>query len=896
MLNEWLSSVRLRLRAMWKRSQLDRDLQEEMAFHLAMREEKLRAAGKQPEEAHYAAQRAFGNPAKLKEDARMLWTFRWLEDLGQDLRFGMRMLRNSPTFALLAVFTLALGIGATSAIFSFVSAMLLRPLPVSHPEQLAAMYSRVPGRMANDWSYPQYRQLRESGIYQDLVAQSDLDLSVNIGNRAELIWANLVTENYFTVLGMKPALGRMFEPSDDKGRGSDPIVVLSYDCWQRRFAQDANVIGRKILINSNPFLVVGVAPQGFHGARLMGYWAEMWVPLMMYAQVLPGSEGLLEQQNSPWLLLMGRMHAGMTLAQAQERTSAFALQIGQKQTTGDRMTSATVVPAGTQFDNPSWTPRSVLAFGASLGMIATIIVLLIACSNVAGLLLARASARRKEIATRLALGASRARLVRQLLTEGIGLAVLACPLGLLLARLSQIYSAKLYPTSPFRLGFGEAIDFNVVWFAVAASLGTAVVFGLTPAVHASRVDLIPELKNEISTSTFGRRRIDLRSIIVVAQVTLAAALAICAGLFMRSLTSARRLDVGFQRENRFIMEFDVSVSGYDTQRGVRFQREVLRRVRELPGVHAASMAFSLPMDFESSTMNVFVAGKTEKPNRETDSVWSARVDPGYFSTIGTDIVEGREFTDQDDAKATPVVIVNQTAANRYWPGEDPLGREVRLGGRTGKSARVVGVAEDGKYSLLGEGPTPALWRPLRQNYSPWVEIIVHSTGDPAAEMPIVRQEIQRMDPSVAVFGVQTIDSFLKRALNLAETEAYLGTTFGVVALVLAAIGLYGVVSFSIAQRTRELGIRMALGARRHNLLRLVLEQAIRVAGTGIAIGVLVGFGLAQVVRSLLYNVTAHDGRVFLLTPAILAIIALAAAYVPALRVTKVDPLVALRHE
>ena len=819
-----------------------------------------------------------------------------MESILQDLRFGMRMLRKSPTFTLVAVVTLALGIGATSAIFSLVSAMLLRPLPAVHPEQLVAMYSQVPGKMAGDWSYQQYRQLQQSGIYQGVAAQSGLDLSVTIGTRAELVWANIVSENYFTVLGMKPALGRMFADSDDHGRGSDPILVLSYDCWRRRFARDSGLVGRKLLINGNPFLVVGVAPPDFHGTRLMGYWAEMWVPLRTYAQVMPGSEGLLEQQNSHWLLLMGRMHPGMTVAQVQERTSAFARHLGEKQTAADRLTSATVIPAGTQFDNPSWVPRRMLAFGATLGMVATVMVLLIACSNVASLLLARASTRRKEIATRLALGATRGRLVRQMLTEGVALAVLACPLGLGLARLSQIYSEKLVPPGPFRLGFGETIDSSVVWFAIAASLATAVVFGLTPALRASRVDLVPELKNEIATGSVAGRRFDLRSLMVVGQITLAAGLVICAGLFMRSLMSAHNLDVGFQRENRFILAFDLSVSGYDAQRGDRFQREVLRQVRLLPGVHSASMAFSLPMDYESSTTNVFVAGKTEMPNRETDSVWSARVDPGYFSTIGTNVVAGREFTDQDDAAAPPVVIVNQTAANRYWPGEDPLGRELRFSGRTGKSARVVGVAQDGKYNLLGEGPTAALWTPLRQNYSPWVEIVVHSDADPGAEIAVIRQEIERMDPNVAIFGVQTLNGFLKRAFNLAESEAYLGATFGIMALVLATIGLYGVVSFSVAQRTRELGIRMALGASRADVLRLVLRQALRFASAGIGLGVLLGLGLGQLVSSLLYNITTHDARVFLITPAMLALVALAAAYFPAMRATKVDPLLALRYE
>lgn len=819
-----------------------------------------------------------------------------MESILQDLRFGVRMLRKSPTFTLVAVFTLALGIGATSAIFSLVSAMLLRPLPVAQPGRLVAMYSQVPGKMAGDWSFPQYQELRDSGTYQGLAAQSGLDLSVTIGTRAELVWANIVSENYFGVLGMTPVLGRMFDDSDNRGPGSDPVVVLSYDCWQRRFAQDPAVIGRKLLINGNPFVVVGVAPPGFHGTRLMGYWAEMWVPLMTYAQVMPGSEGLLQQQNSHWLLLMGRMPPGMTLAQAQDRTSLLARRIGEKQTTADRLSSATVVPAGTQFDNPSWVSRRVLAFGSTLGMLATVMVLLIACSNVANLLLARASTRRKEIATRLALGATRGRLVRQMLTEGLALGVLACPVGLALARLSQVYSTKLVPPGPFRLGFGESIDSNVVWFAVAASLATAIVFGLTPALRASRVELVPELKNEVATGSFGGRRLDLRSIMVVAQIALAAGLVICAGLFMRSLNSARQMDIGFQRGNRFLMQFDVSVSGYDQKQGDQFQREVLRRVRELPGVRSASMAFSLPLDYESSARNVFVAGKTEKANRETDTVWSARVDPGYFATVGTNLVAGREFTDREDATAPPTVIVNQTAANRYWPGEDPLGRELRFDGRTGKSARVVGVAQDGKYNLLGEGPTPALWTPLRQNYSPWVEVVVHSEGDPAAEMAVVRQEIQRMDPNVAIFGAQTMNGFLKRAFNLAESEAYLGATFGIMALVLATIGLYGVVSFSVAQRTRELGIRMALGAGRRDVLHLVLKQALGFAGLGIAMGVLVGLGLAQVVGSLLYEISVHDAQVFLLTPAILAIVALAATYVPAVRATKVDPLVALRYE
>jgi len=819
-----------------------------------------------------------------------------MESFLQDLRFGARMLWKNATSTGVAILTLALGIGATTAIFSIVSAMLLRPLPAAHADQLVAMYSHVAGREAGNWSYPQYRQLRESGIFQGVSAQTGLDLSVTIGTEAELLWANIVSENYFSLMGMKPALGRLFQENDDGGPGSDAIVVLSYDCWQHRFAGDPNAIGRKVLINGNPFVVVGVAPRDFHGVRLMGYWAEMWVPLMMYEQVMQGSKGLLEEQNTRWLLLMGRMQPGMTPAQAQQRTAAFALHLGEKQTTGDRLASATVIPAATQFDNPSWVSRSVLTFGATLGMGATLVILLVACSNVANLLLARASARRKEIATRLALGATRERLVRQMLTESMAMAVLACPLGIALARLSQIYSSKLVPPGPFRLGFGETVDTKVVWFAIGASLATVIVFGLTPALRSSRFDLVSGLKNEVSIVRIGRRRLDLRSLLVVVQTALAAGLLISAGLFTRSLSSARNLDLGFRRNDRFVMSFDLSVSGYNEQRGDRFQREVLRRVRELPGVRSASMAFPLPLDYESSASHVFVAGKTEQGTQETDRVWSARVDPGYFSTMGTAMVEGREFTDYDDAHAPAVVIVNQTMAKRYWQSENAIGREIRLGGRTGTSARVVGVARDGKYVTLGEAPAPALWMPLRQNYSPWVRIAVETVGDPAAELGVVRKEIRRMDPNVAVFGEQTMNDFLKRALNLAETEAYLGTTFGIVALVMAAVGLFGVMSFSVAQRTRELGIRMALGARRSDVLRLVLRQVLRFAGAGIAAGTLLGLGLAQVVRSLLYGISPYDAQVLLATAVILTLVALAASCIPALRATEVDPLVALRYE
>lgn len=810
----------------------------------------------------------------------------------QDLRFGVRMLAKRPGFTLVAVLSLALGLGANTAIFSLINTLMLRPLPIRRPEQLVALNNVGENRMFSNFSYLNYQDLRaRNDVFADLIAYRITPLSLSHDGVNERRWGYVVSGNYFATLGVQPALGRFISLEDDRTRGGHPVVVIGHQYWQQSFGGAADVIGKELIANGRHYTIIGVAPLGFLGTEIAAA-SELWFPLAMHAQIAIGSNAL-DERGAEMLFVQGRLKPGVRVAQARTALALIAAQLEREYPDDNAGKRITLSPPGLFGD----TMRgSVLGFTGLL-MAVVGLVLLLACINLANLLLARAAERRREIAVRLALGASRFRLVRQLLTESLLLAGGGGLLGLLPALwlVDLLRAFKLPPNVP--VVFAIRVDYRVYLFTFLLSLATGVLFGLLPAWQATKGDLVPALKDEggYGSQWPSARASWLKSSLIVLQVALSLVLLVGGGLMVRALRQANTLRLGFEPQRAAEVSFDLRLQGYESAKRKEFLRSLLERVGALPGVEAAGMADLLPVDLHFSRAAVYPAGRVIERNARVPSAMFNLASPGYFAAMGTRLLQGREFTAQDDEQSAPVAIINESFARRFFPNENALGQQFSLGDADAPKVQVVGVVADGKYANLNEDARPYVARPLWQSRIGSTSVVVRSAGDLPALMAAVRREIQQLDPYLPV-AANTLVEKLSLPLLPARMVASILGGFGLLALALATIGIYGVMSYGVAQRTHEIGVRMALGAQKADVLKLVISQGLRLTLLGVAIGLVAALALTRLMKGVLLGISATDPLTFVGIAGLLTGVTLLACYLPARRATQVDPLIALRHE
>jgi predicted permease len=882
----WWSELKY-LAGKLNRRRAERELQEEIDAHLEMETQEKIADGLSREEARYAARRAFGSVSLATEDSRAWWGFGMLEELSQDLRYGARMLMKKPGFTLVAVLTLGLGIGANTAIFSLVNTVLLRPLPIAQPGQVVTLNNGLPGRGSFPlMGYAEYKDYRDRNqSLAGLAAFSSAPVSLSSNGINERVWSYHVTGNYFSLLGVGAALGRVIAPEDDITPGGHPVVMLAYQCWQKRFGADPQIIGRSVLIGGRNYTVIGVTPPEFRGTELTGN-PELWFPMMMRPGIEGGSGSL--NRRFPPVSTLGRLKEGMSWAQAESDLNLIAAQLGREYPQSNEGLIILLSKPGL-FGNAM--RGTVLTFTAvSMGMV--VMVLLLACTNLANMLLARASERRREIAIRLAIGAGRARVLRQLLTESVLLALLGSALGLALAygavELARFKMPVIFGFWPIDL----QIDWRVLVFTLALSFLTGVLLGLLPGLQATRPDLIPALKNESTLG--GYRRSRLRNVLVVAQMSLSLVLLLCAGLVLRGLLRAQKIDPGFNPRNAVEVSFDLGLQQYDRERGREFQRQALERVRSLPGLQAATLTARAPLTDNQLGKGVFIQGDEPKTANQAPIVLTTSISLDYFRTMETRLLQGRDFTAQDDAQSPPVAIVNEAFARRFWPGENPLGK--RFNFTTGNWIEIVGVAQNGKYSSPAEKTESFVYLPLAQNYESKVTLIARGAGDPHLLTATIRKEIHGLDENLPLYDARTMLEHMDLPLAPARVAATALGGFGALALLLAAVGVFGVMSHAVTQRTREIGVRIALGADSKEIVKLIVGQGALLVGIGVAIGLGVAALGTRLLANLLFGVSALDPVTFVGVTALLSATAFLACYMPARRATKVDPMVALRQE
>ncbi len=888
---EWINILMARLRALFRRESVLRDIEEELRVHVEMETETNIKRGMPPDEARTAALKSFGALGRNIELGYDIRGAGWLEMLWQDLRYGAQMLLKNPGFTLIAVLTLALGIGANTAIFSVINAVLLQPLPFEAPTALVRVWRASAEDERGECSYPDFADLRaRQAVFERMAAWRGGDYTLTGRGEPINLRGVVVTADLFPLLGVAPQLGRSFTPAEDQA--GQRAVILSHSLWQQRFNADPNVLGQSISINSRSYDVVGVMPAGF-AFPVQNAESDLWLSLATVADA-EGGAPLITQRGSLAFGVIARLKPQVSPAQAEGALRVIVDKLSKQYPESKDFLSARIVPLHQE------VVRDVrqglwLLFGA-VGC-----VLLIACANVATLLLARATTRRKELAIRAALGAGRGRIVRQLLTESLLLAFCGGLAGWLLARWGTAVLLALKPRGLPR-GLAAGVDLRMLGFTVLVALGTGVLFGLAPAWRAARADLNDALKDGGKGGGAGARHNRLRHALVVAEVALALVLLVCSGLLLNSFLRLQRVNPGFDPHDVLTFRIALPASRYAQLTQVApFYRQLIARLESLPEVKSVSSISHLPLSANRGTTGFAIEGIPTAPDDPVPYPTDIRsVTPGYFWTMGMQLVQGRDFNAHDELRATPVAIINETLARRYFPNQDPLGKRIRPGYSVDERGwlmrEIVGVVSDSKHVSLREAPPPNIYLPHSQIPRLAMTLVVRAANDPHRLIGAVQMEVHALDRELPVSNVKTLDEYLVAAVAEPKFNTLLLSLFAGLALLLTAVGLYGVMAYAVTQRAHELGIRMALGAQARDVLRLVITQGLRLALWGAAIGLAGAAALTRTLKSWLFGVGPADPLTFAAVVLLLVSVALLACWIPARQATKVDPLRALRHE
>ncbi len=886
--------LKRRLRYWAQRSDRARLLREEMDAHMALKADDLEENGMSANDARFEARREFGNAARLQEEARGTWIARWMTDLAQDTGYAWRSIRKRPGFALAPVVSSALGIGACSLIFGIASFALLRPLPVNAPSRLLSIsVQNKGGQPGGTLSYPDYGDLKQMQSFEGVTAFFPLmpaALAVR-GGQPQRYWGSLASANYFDVVQPPFLLGRGFDASKDDKPGEAPVIVLSHHLWRSRFGADRSIVGQTIALNHRKVTVAGVTAAGFRGTEV-ALIADFWVPLSLRSELTIGGPDGAEfvDRNSQWLFATGRLREGVSTSTATSEIGVIARRLEAAYPASNKDRGFYTVGAGQI--HPAVRQGMVLFFALLLAVCA--LLLLTACANVANLLLARASTRHKEMATRLAIGAGRGRLIRQVLTESVMLAIAGGVLGLLFASIGANSLGRFQLPFLLPVDFTVSLDYRVMVFSMLLSVATGMIFGLAPALESTRRDLVSGLK-DARLSVRGRW-FSLRNVLVVSQVAICMVLLVCSGLFLRSLGTRESMDLGLKHRNILLAGFDPSAN-HDAADPTTVLDEALRNAVAIPGVQSAALTTSVPLSLLGVQGTAIAEERLAQKDKEQVGTDIYGVSAGFFDTLGIRMIAGEDFRAgrvQDD-----VVILNAIAAEKLFPKQSAIGRRIQFDDK--RLVKVIGIAATSKSRTVGEDPQAVLYLPILRNFKDThplmgVTLMVRTAGSPLSYVQPVTAAIRAADPTLAIFDVRPFAEHLHNALLLPRAAAFLLGLAGLMGLLIASVGIYGVISFTVARQTKEIGIRMALGARRSQVVAMVLQRGLILTAVGTGMGLGMALALSRMVSSMLYGVSPTDPLTFIAVPLILLVIALTACLVPARRAATLDPTGTLRAD